>query len=212
MGSTLRKRLVIRCFCSSSSLTLGFALLTCILPNSFIPPPPISYFRASRNIPSNSSSLNLLSISSLFIFSRFSFCYLTFLSYSLPRLPVSCHICVFPFSVCHHKLPVISVSHSPVPLFCSSPHLSLQTSYIPSWAAGFSPPCRVHLLQRWSLSCHHRQLSSLSAHAYKSIYCTVQLDNNTLLVAVNFLFLRIFRDSQCCSEDTYNEYTFLWLW
>lgn len=87
----------------------GFALLTRILPDSFIPPP-TPYSRPLINIRSNSSSLNLLSIASPFIFSCFSFYYLALLSYSFPHLPVSCYICVFPFSVCHHKLPVISFS------------------------------------------------------------------------------------------------------
>lgn len=56
-----------------------------------------------------SSSLNLLYIFSPFIFSCFSFYYVAILSYSLPT-SLSCHICSFPFSVCHHKLPVISIS------------------------------------------------------------------------------------------------------
>lgn len=164
-----------------------------LLPKSFIPL--ISYFRALINIHSNFSSLNLLSISLPFIFSCFSF------YFSPTPSPISLSLATSVFFLSR------SVITNYLSFLCLLPSATLLFSYIPLWAAGFSPPCGVHLLQRWSLSSHHRQLSSVSAHAYTSIYCTLQLDNNTMLVVVNILFLWIsvcsFRDSHCHSENTY---------
>lgn len=134
-----------------------------------------------------SVSLRWLSSFCVFVFFLHHIAYLSPAS-SPPS--VSCYLFVFPFSSCHHKLPVRSVSPSQCSTFSihmspssasvsclrtpffffSPPPLCLWTSFTSPRAAGRLHSLGGCLVSWWGLSCRSGRLSS--PLAFKEHACT----------------------------------------
>lgn len=128
----------------------------------------------------------------------------------IPHLHVSCHICVFPFSVCHHKLPVISVS----PPQCHSFVLLLTC---PS-----RPPTFLHERQAFrhpaECACCNSEVYLVTASFHRSLHTRThpfivqysQITTHCLLRSTFCFCCSLFRESQSFGENTHNKFTFLW--
>lgn len=144
------KKQLLRCSClSPSSFHPGFALLACTLPRSFVVFSPTP----TQGCDKYSFLLSMIFEASIHHFTFHLPLFLCLFSCSslliLSRLSVSRHICVSPFLVCHHKLPIISLS----PPQCHSLSIGVPFVLLPPCPSrpptflceqrGFSPSCGV---------------------------------------------------------------------